>query len=180
MTDLNKPVPQARNKTLSFWAFEKERWRKIMCYIMRKNRSDERGDIGVFSLVWKIYKEMKGEAKKAFIQMNIYTIFFGFFDGINPYIDLLLYGSLPAVLTGSEKVKIIFMGIVLLSSAQKILSNMFMNKGRNIGSKFQQVYFNQKSTQRYKEILDKNAGSIDIKSKVGEGTEVVIKVPTKK
>lgn len=31
-----------------------------------------------------------------------------------------------------------------------------------------------------KEILDKNEGSIDIKSKKGEGTEVVIKVPTKK
>ena len=30
-----------------------------------------------------------------------------------------------------------------------------------------------------KEILDKNGGSIDIKSKVGVGTEVVIKVPTK-
>ena len=31
-----------------------------------------------------------------------------------------------------------------------------------------------------KEILDQNSGSIDIKSKFGEGTEVVIKVPTKK
>ena len=31
-----------------------------------------------------------------------------------------------------------------------------------------------------KEILDKNRGSIDIKSEVGKGTEVVIKVPTKK
>ena len=30
-----------------------------------------------------------------------------------------------------------------------------------------------------KEILDKNGGSIDIKSQVGKGTEVVIKVPTK-
>lgn len=30
-----------------------------------------------------------------------------------------------------------------------------------------------------KEILDKNGGSIDIKSKVGEGTEVVIRIPTK-
>ena len=30
-----------------------------------------------------------------------------------------------------------------------------------------------------KEILDKNGGSIDIKSVVGEGTEVVIKIPTK-
>ena len=30
-----------------------------------------------------------------------------------------------------------------------------------------------------KEILDKNGGSIDIKSKVNEGTEVVIKIPTK-
>ena len=30
-----------------------------------------------------------------------------------------------------------------------------------------------------KEILDQNNGSIDIKSKVGEGTEVVIRIPTK-
>lgn len=31
-----------------------------------------------------------------------------------------------------------------------------------------------------KEILDKNKGSIDIKSEVGKGTEVVIRIPTKK
>lgn len=31
-----------------------------------------------------------------------------------------------------------------------------------------------------KEILDKNGGSIDIKSEVGKGTEVVIRIPTKK
>ena len=30
-----------------------------------------------------------------------------------------------------------------------------------------------------KEILDENKGSIDIKSKKGEGTEVVIRIPTK-
>ena len=30
-----------------------------------------------------------------------------------------------------------------------------------------------------KEILDKNGGSIDIKSVVGQGTEVVIRIPTK-
>ena len=31
----------------------------------------------------------------------------------------------------------------------------------------------------YKEILDKNGGRIDIKSKAHEGTEVVITIPTK-
>ena len=31
-----------------------------------------------------------------------------------------------------------------------------------------------------KEILDQNNGSIDIKSEVGKGTEIVIRVPTKK
>ena len=31
-----------------------------------------------------------------------------------------------------------------------------------------------------KEILDKNNGSIDIKSEVGKGTEVVVRIPTKK
>ena len=30
-----------------------------------------------------------------------------------------------------------------------------------------------------KEILDKNGGTIDIKSTVGKGTEVVIRIPTK-
>ena len=30
-----------------------------------------------------------------------------------------------------------------------------------------------------KEILDKNSGTIDIKSEVGKGTEVVIRIPTK-
>ena len=30
------------------------------------------------------------------------------------------------------------------------------------------------------EILNKNKGSIDIKSEVGKGTEVVIRIPTKK
>ena len=31
-----------------------------------------------------------------------------------------------------------------------------------------------------KEILDKNNSKIDIKSKIGKGTEVVIRIPTKK
>ena len=31
-----------------------------------------------------------------------------------------------------------------------------------------------------KEILDRNDGMIDIKSEVGKGTEVVIRIPTKK
>ena len=31
-----------------------------------------------------------------------------------------------------------------------------------------------------KEILDRNEGSIDIKSEQGKGTEVVIRIPTKK
>ncbi|MNT41159.1 Sensor histidine kinase YycG [compost metagenome] len=31
-----------------------------------------------------------------------------------------------------------------------------------------------------KEILDKNGGSIDMKSETGKGTEVVIRIPTKK
>ena len=30
-----------------------------------------------------------------------------------------------------------------------------------------------------KDLLDRNGGSIDIKSEAGKGTEVVIKVPTK-
>ena len=35
------------------------------------------------------------------------------------------------------------------------------------------------SFQIAKEILDRNNGTIDIKSKLNEGTEVVIRIPTK-
>lgn len=155
MTDLNKPVPQARNKTLSFWAFEKERWKKIGYFIMRKKMPDERIDIGVFQLAWNIYKNMKGEVKRVFIRMNIYSILSGVMDGIKPYIDLLLYGSLPALLTGSEKAKMAFFGFALLLAIQKILRSIFIKIDVNVGIKFKNFYFNQKSVQMYKEILNK-------------------------
>ena len=40
------------------------------------------------------------------------------------------------------------------------------------------LYFINKDIENKKEILDKNSGRIDIKSKVGKGTEVVITIPT--
>ncbi|MBP5698350.1 MAG: ABC transporter ATP-binding protein [Alphaproteobacteria bacterium] len=155
MTDLNKPVSQSRNKTLSFWAFEKERWKKIGYFIMRKKMPDEKGDIGVFPLAWKIYKRMKGEVKKTYTHVNTYDILAGAMDGVRPYVDLLVYGALPALLTGSEKAKMVFLGFALLLAVQKILRSIFLEISTNVGFKFRDVYFNQTSIDRYKEMLDK-------------------------
>ena len=85
----------------------------------------------------------------------------------------------------------IYVGFVYTDAYIKIIDNGIGIPEEDLNRIYERFYRVDKSRTREmggtglglsiaKEILDKNAGSIDIKSKVGEGTEVVIKVPTKK
>ena len=84
----------------------------------------------------------------------------------------------------------IYVGFVYTDAYIKIIDNGIGIPEEDLNRIYERFYRVDKSRTREmggtglglsiaKEILDKNAGSIDIKSKVGEGTEVVIKVPTK-
>ena len=87
------------------------------------------------------------------------------------------------------KIKI-YVGFVYNDAYIKIIDNGIGIPEEDLNRIFERFYRVDKARSREfggsglglaiaKEILDKNGGSIDIKSKVGEGTEVVIKVPTK-
>ncbi len=110
-------------------------------------------------------------------------------DDIERVILNILTNSIKYTKDGGE-IKI-YVGFVYNDAYIKIFDNGVGIPEEDLGRIFERFYRVDKARTREmggtglglsiaKEILDKNGGSIDIKSVVGQGTEVVVRIPTKK
>ena len=109
-------------------------------------------------------------------------------DDIERVVLNILSNSIKYTPDGGE-IKI-YVGFVYNDAYIKIFDNGIGIPEEDLSRIFERFYRVDKARTREmggtglglsiaKEILDKNGGSIDIKSTVGEGTEVVIRIPTK-
>lgn len=134
----------------------------------------------------KIQAEKKGQLVECYVTSNVPDVF-GDRDGIEQVITNILTNSIKYTPeNGNIKV---YVGAVHDDAYIKIIDNGIGIPKEDLPRVFERFYRVDKARSREmggtglglpiaKEIIEENGGSIDIKSEVGKGTEVIIKVPT--
>ena len=190
---------ETQEKFLNVIASEARRMAKLVTDLLTLSRYDsnkkriqkESFDLG--ELVKKCQDKLAIEIKKknhtvnCFVTADVPPVYADKYD-IERVILNILTNSIKYTKDGGE-IKI-YVGFVYNDAYIKIFDNGIGIPEEDLSRIFERFYRVDKARTREmggtglglsiaKEILDKNGGSIDIKSVVGQGTEVVIRIPTK-
>ena len=190
---------ETQEKFLNVIATEARRMAKLVTDLLTLSRYDnnkkitqkETFDLG--DLVKKCQDKLAIEAKKknhnvnCFVTADVPPVYADKYD-IERVVLNILSNSIKYTKEGGE-IKI-YVGFVYNDAYIKVFDNGIGIPEEDLSRIFERFYRVDKARTREmggtglglsiaKEILDKNGGSIDIKSVVGQGTEVVIKIPTK-
>ena len=190
---------ETQDKFLGVIASEARRMAKLVSDLLTLSRYDndkarwEKTEFDLGELTKKSVESLKIEMDKkhqnveCFVTANVPQVYADKY-GIERVILNILTNSIKYTReNGTIKV---YVGFVYNDAYIKIIDNGIGIPEDDLSKIFERFYRVDKARTREmggtglglsiaKEILDKNEGSIDIKSKVGEGTEVVIRVPTK-
>ncbi len=194
--DYNK---ETQDKFLNVIATEARRMAKLVTDLLTLSRYDsnkkraqkESFDLG--DLVKKCQDKLAIEIKKknhtvnCFVTADVPPVYADKYD-IERVVLNILTNSIKYTKDGGE-IKI-YVGFVYNDAYIKIFDNGIGIPEEDLSRIFERFYRVDKARTREmggsglglaiaKEILDKNGGSIDIKSVVGQGTEVVVRIPTK-
>ena len=157
------------------------------------NTKWEKTEFDLGELVKQCYEHLQIEIEKkkqkveCFVTSNVPPVYADK-DGIERVILNILSNSIKY--TGEGGIIKIYVGFVYNDAYIKIIDNGIGIPEKDLSRIFDRFYRVDKARTRAmggtglglsiaKETLDKNGGRIDIKSKVNEGTEVVITIPTK-
>ena len=190
---------EIRQKFLNVIATEARRMAKLVTDLLTLSRYDnnknklqkEQFDLG--ELVKKCQDKLAIEIKKknhevnCFVTADVPPVYADKGD-IERIVLNILSNSIKY--TGENGKISIYVGFVYNDAYIKVLDNGIGIPEEDLSRIFERFYRVDKARTREmggtglglsiaKDLLDKNGGSIDIKSIVGEGTEVVIKIPTK-
>lgn len=190
---------ETQEKFLNVIASESRRMARLVTDLLTLSRYDsnkkktqkESFDLG--ELVKRCQEKLAIEIKKKGHQVNSFVtadvpLVYADKDDIERVVLNILTNSIKYTHDNGE-IKI-YVGFVYNDAYIKIFDNGIGIPEDDLSRIFERFYRVDKARTREmggtglglsiaKEILDKNGGSIDIKSKVGEGTEVVIRIPTK-
>ncbi len=190
---------ETETKFLNVIATESRRMARLVTDLLTLSRYDntknktnkETFDLG--ELVKKSQEKLAIEIKKKQHNVNCFVTadvppVYASKDDIERVVLNILTNSIKYTKDGGE-IKI-YVGFVYTDAYIKIIDNGIGIPEEDLTRIFERFYRVDKARTRElggtglglsiaKEILDKNGGSIDIKSEVGKGTEVVIRIPTK-
>ena len=190
---------ETQSKFLSVIASEARRMAKLVTDLLTLSKNDsnknvvkkEQFDLG--ELVKKCQDKLAIEIKKknhnvnSFVTADVPPVYADK-DDIERVVLNILTNSIKYTKDNGE-IKI-YVGFVYNDAYIKIFDNGIGIPEEDLNRIFERFYRVDKARSREmggtglglsiaKDLLDRNGGSIDIKSQVGKGTEVVIKVPTK-
>ena len=190
---------ETQNKFLNVIATEARRMARLVTDLLTLSRYDsnkkraqkESFDLG--ELVKKCQDKLGIEIKKknhkvnCFVTADVPPVYADKYD-IEIVVLNILTNSIKYTPDGGE-IKI-YVGFVYNDAYIKVFDNGIGIPEEDLSRIFERFYRVDKARTREmggtglglsiaKEILDKNGGSIDIKSVVGQGTEVVIRIPTR-
>ena len=190
---------ETQEKFLNVIASESRRMARLVTDLLTLSRYDsnkkktqkESFDLG--ELVKRCQEKLAIEIKKKGHKVNCFVtadvpLVYADKDDVERVVLNILTNSIKYTHDNGE-IKI-YVGFVYNDAYIKIFDNGIGIPEEDLARIFERFYRVDKARTREmggtglglsiaKEILDKNGGSIDIKSKVGEGTEVVIRIPTK-
>lgn len=190
---------EMQEKFLNVIATEARRMAKLVTDLLTLSRYDnnnkitqkEAFDLG--DLVKKCQDKLAIEIKKknhtvnCFVTADVPPVYADKYD-IERVVLNILTNSIKYTKDGGE-IKI-YVGFVYNDAYIKVFDNGIGIPEEDLNRIFERFYRVDKARTREmggtglglsiaKEILDKNGGSIDIKSVVGQGTEIVVRIPTK-
>ena len=190
---------ETQDKFLNVIATEARRMAKLVKDLLTLSKYDskeqktEKISFDLGELVKKCQDKLAIEIKKKNHTVNCFVTadvppVYADKDDIERVVLNILTNSIKYTKDGGE-IKI-YVGFVYNDAYIKVFDNGIGIPEEDLNRIFERFYRVDKARTREmggtglglsiaKEILDKNGGSIDIKSVVGQGTEVVIKIPTK-
>ena len=191
---------ETRTKFLSVISTEARRMAKLVTDLLTLSRYDNKkitSEITSFDLgdltkkcleKFKFEIEKKEQSVECFVTASVPPVYADKYGIERVVLNILSNAIKYTPEHGTIKV---YVGFVYNDAYIKIIDNGIGIPEEDLDRIFERFYRVDKARSRElggtglglsiaKEILDQNKGSIDIKSKVGKGTEVVIRIPTKK
>ena len=176
---------ETKIKFLNVISSESRRMARLVTDLLTLSRYDSNKKKTKKKLAIEIKK--KNHDVKCFVTADVRPVYADK-DDIERVVLNILSNSIKYTKDGGE-IKI-YVGFVYTDAYIKIIDNGYGIPEEDLSRIFERFYRVDKARTRElggsglglsiaKEILDKNGGNIDIKSEVGKGTEVVIRIPTK-